>query len=221
MNVQVLYFAVLRERLAKQEEHISLPVGSVVLDLLVDLQRRHPSVATLLPKLSVAVNRKVVPHSTALAENDEVALLPPVAGGSGTPRVALLDEPLSLDAVIAHVVGPSQGGVVTFTGVVRNHGQQAQVVRLEYEAFAAMAVEVLSKLAEEIEAEWPGTRVAMHHRQGHLVVGDLAVVIAVSAPHRAEAFEACRATIDRLKDRAPIWKKEIGVDGSEWIGLGP
>ncbi|MDX2023172.1 MAG: molybdenum cofactor biosynthesis protein MoaE [Deltaproteobacteria bacterium] len=221
MKVQLLYFAVVRERLGLDEEHISLPADATVSTLLRRLSDLHFVLAPLLPKLSVAVNRSVVPHSTPLHDGDEVALLPPVAGGSGLARVAMLDTPLSLDAVVSQVMAPSQGGLVTFTGVVRDHGQQAQVVRLEYEAFVPMALQVLSALADEVEAQWPGTRVAMHHRRGHLNVGDLAVIIAVSAPHRAEAFAACRACIDRLKERAPIWKKEIGVDGSEWIGLGP
>lgn len=221
VNVQLLYFAVVRERLGRDEEHISLPSETTVSGLLNYLANLHPGLAPLLPKLSVAVNRSVVTHQTTLHENDEVALLPPVAGGSGLNRVAILDTGLSLDAVVQQVMAPSQGGLVTFTGVVRDHGQQAQVVRLEYEAFVPMALQVLSQLADEVETEWPGTRVAMQHRRGHLAVGDLAVVIAVSAPHRAEAFAACRACIDRLKDRAPIWKKEIGADGSEWIGLGP
>jgi molybdopterin synthase catalytic subunit len=221
VKVQVLYFAVVRERLRRDEEHISLPSESTVSGLLKHLAALHPLLVPLLPRVSVAVNRSVVSPDTPLREGDEVALLPPVAGGSGLGRVAILDVDLSLDAVVQQVMTPSQGGLVTFTGVVRDHGQRAQVVRLEYEAFVPMALQVLSQLADEVEAEWPGTRVAMHHRRGQLAVGELAVVIAVSAPHRAEAFAACRACIDRLKDRAPIWKKEIGADGSEWIGLGP
>ena len=221
MNVQVLYFAVVRERLSLDEEYICLPEDAPVSELLKNLELRHPAIGSLLPKLNVAVNQTVVSHAYKLAEGDEVALLPPVAGGSEDGRIAILDRPLSLDAVVARVLGPSQGGLVTFTGIVRNHGQQAEVVRLQNEAFVPMAVAVLTALADEVELQWPGTRVAVHHRHGHLNVGDLAVVIAVSAPHRAEAFEACRAVIDRLKDRAPIWKKEVGVDGSEWIGIGP
>jgi molybdopterin synthase catalytic subunit len=105
---------------------------------------------------------------------------------------------------------------------VRRQGHRlADVVRLEYEAYDAMALEVLAAIAAEIEAELPGTCVAIHHRTGALVVGETAVVIAAAAPHRAEAFAACRAAIDRLKERAPIWKKEIGESGAEWLGLGP
>lgn len=217
----MLYFAVLRERLGREEESLELAEGLTVAHLLGQLAQRHEALAPLLPSLSVAVNQKVVPAATLLANGDEVALLPPVSGGIDPRRVAVQDRPLSLDEVVAAVEGPRQGGLVTFTGNVRDHGQLADVVRLEYEAFVPMALEVMAALADEVEAEWPGSKVAVHHRVGHLRVGEKAVVIAASAPHRAEAFAACRALIDRLKERVPIWKKEIGVDGAVWIGSGP
>jgi molybdopterin synthase catalytic subunit len=113
------------------------------------------------------------------------------------------------------------GGIVTFTGMVRRHSRGIVVERLEYEAYAPMAVREMTRLCDEIEAEIAGTKLALEHRVGRLEIGDLAVVIAAAAPHRAEAFTACRAMIDRLKDRVPIWKKEIGEDGAEWVGLGP
>src|SRR6185369_1198633 len=100
-----------------------------------------------------------------------------------------------------------------------SHG--AAIDHLEYEAYGSMAVREMTRLVDEIEAEIPGVRVAVEHRVGRLEIGELAVVIAAAAPHRAEAFTACRAMIDRLKDRVPIWKKEVGDDGAEWIGLGP
>ena len=148
--------------------------------------------------------------------------MPPVAGGAGRPRHArLVDEPPSLDRVVQAVGGPEMGGIVTFTGAVRRQSRGREVERLEYEAFAEMAEKVLIEIADEIEAEIEGARLAVEHRVGVLVVGDIAVAIAAAAPHRAEAFAACRQLIDRLKDRVPIWKKEFGPDGSEWIGLGP
>ena len=106
---------------------------------------------------------------------------------------------------------------MTFTGLVRRRGKVPNVVRLEYEAYRAMAERVLGEIADEIEREHPETRVAMHHRVGALQVGEAAVVVAAAAPHRGPAFEACRAAIDRLKARAPIWKKEVGESGAEWI----
>ena len=142
-------------------------------------------------------------------------------GADGGRHVAVLSEPLSLDRCVAAVAGPDAGGLVTFTGHVRRHSHGATIERLEYEAYGAMAVKVMTALVAEIEAEIAGVRIAVEHRTGTLAVGDLAVVIAAAAPHRAEAFAACRAMIDRLKDRVPIWKKEFADDGAVWVGLGP
>ena len=130
-------------------------------------------------------------------------------------------EVLSLDAVVAAVGGESLGGVVTFSGVVRRESRGKRIVRLEYEAYAPMAAKKMASIVAGIEAEVPGARVAMMHRVGVLGVGEVAVVIAAAAAHRAEAFEACRLAIERLKESVPIWKKEIAEDGEEWIGLGP
>jgi molybdopterin converting factor subunit 1 len=221
VRVHVLYFAVLRERLATDGEPLDLPAGATVAAARAALARAHPDVAPLLPRVQTAVNMDMVGDAHTLNEGDELALIPPVAGGAAGRKIALSATPLSLAEVVAEVEGPEQGGVVTFTGTVRRHGQQPKVARLEYEAYGPMAERVLAAIAAEIEGEWPGTRVAIHHRTGTLLVGEVAVVIAASAPHRAEAFEACRAAIERLKQRAPIWKKEVGEDGAVWVGLGP
>jgi molybdopterin converting factor subunit 1 len=220
VRVDVLYFAVLRERLKSDGETLDLPASVTVAGARAALAEAHPEIARLLPQVRSAVNRQIVGDSHTLCEGDELALIPPVAGGSAR-KIAVLDTALSLDEVVSAVAGPEQGGIVTFTGTVRRQGQQPNVVRLEYEAYGAMAEEVLAAIAGEIEREWPGTQVAIHHRTGALAVGEIAVVIAASAPHRAEAFDACRAAIERLKQRAPIWKKEIGEDGAVWVGLGP
>ncbi len=132
-------------------------------------------------------------------------------------RIAVLESPLDLGPVVGAVVGIDRGGLVTFTGLVRRKGRIPDVVRLEYEAYRTMAEKVLEQIADEIEREIGGARVAIHHRVGSLAVGEAAVVVAAAAPHRAEAFTACRAAIDRLKQRAPIWKKEIGESGAAWI----
>jgi len=223
MRVTVLYFAVFKERLGRGEDTLELPDRNTVQDAIAILADRHPAIAALRGKFRVAVNQEFVGDDHVLAEGDEVALIPPVAGGSDAParHVRLLDQPLSLDRVVAAVGGPGMGGVVTFTGAVRRHSRGVAVERLEYSAYDAMALREMTRLCDEIEAEIAGTRLAVEHRIGTLAIGDLAVVIAAAAPHRAEAFAACRAMIDRLKDRVPIWKKEIGEDGAEWVGLGP
>jgi molybdopterin synthase catalytic subunit len=220
MRITVLYFAVFRERIGRDSEPLELAAGQRVVDAIELLATKHAAIGALRGKFRVAVNEEFSDDEHVLAEGDEVALIPPVAGGSER-HVRLLDEPLSLDRCIAAVSGSGMGGIVTFTGAVRGHRRGVAVSRLEYEAYAPMAIREMTRLCDEIEAEVAGTHLAVEHRVGKLAIGDLAVVIAAAAPHRAEAFTACRTMIDRLKDRVPIWKKEIGEDGAEWVGLGP
>lgn len=219
MRVTVLYFAVFRERLGIDEEVLELPDGARVCDAVAALAARHEPIATLRTRFRVAVNQDFADDDLALADRDELALIPPVAGGAR--HVRLLDEPLSLDRVVAAVRGPGMGGVVTFTGMVRDHARGKTVVRLDYSAYAGMAVKEMTRIIEAIEQDVPAARLAVEHRIGSLAIGDLAVVIAAAAPHRAEAFDACRRMIERLKESVPIWKKEYGDDGSTWVGLGP
>jgi MoaE-MoaD fusion protein len=219
MRIHVLYFAVFREKLGREGEILELAAGVRVRDAVAALATRHDPIAKLAGRFRVAVNQDFADDDRELADGDELALIPPVAGGSR--HVALLDTPLSLDRCITAVAGPGMGGIVTFTGMVRRHSRGTTVDHLEYEAYGSMAVREMTRLVAEIEAELPGTVLAVEHRVGHLAIGDIAVVIAAAAPHRAEAFTACRAMIDRLKERVPIWKKEVGENGEEWIGLGP
>jgi molybdopterin synthase catalytic subunit len=133
-------------------------------------------------------------------------------------KAALLETPLATLDAIAHVTHASAGGIDVFLGVVRDFNDGRAVTRLEYQAYAPMAVREMQRIGEEIEREMPGTRLAALHRIGMLEVGDAAVVCAASAPHRAEAFTACRLLIDRIKARVPIWKREHGPDGAAWVG---
>ena len=132
----------------------------------------------------------------------------------------LTTSPIDTGSLVADV-RPSDGALCLFLGVVRDENAGRTTTAIEYEAYGAMAVQEMTRLCDELEAEIAGVRLAVEHRVGRLAVGEVAVVIAAAAPHRAEAFTACRAMIDRLKDRVPIWKKEISVDGAEWVGLGP
>lgn len=134
---------------------------------------------------------------------------------------ALRSVPLAVDEAIHHVQGPGAGAVDVFLGLVRDHNDGRAVTELEYSAYTAMAESELAAVVREVEAEWPGARAAVLHRVGRLEVGDVAVVCAASAPHRAEAFEACRALIERVKARVPIWKRERGPDGVSWVGWRP
>lgn len=219
MKVEVLYFAVVRERLKRDSEIVEVPDNTHVNEFMEELIRRHPALAALSGALKLAINEEFAPGDRLLAEGDVVALIPPVAGGSGIFRVT--DESLSLDEVVRAVSCPEHGGVATFTGLVRNHNHGKTIVRLEYEAYRPMAERQLAEIGVALASEFPGARLAIVHRVGKLAVGEAAVVIAASAPHRAAAFEVCRAAIDRLKESVPIWKKEIAEDGEEWIGLRP
>jgi MoaE-MoaD fusion protein len=221
MIIQVLFFAVFRERLGRDREAIELPDSATVAAAIALLEQRYPIIASLRGHYRIAVNRAMVTDTAVLADDDELVLIPPVAGGNDRIHVCITDQALSLDRCTAAVVTAETGGVCTFTGLVRRHSRGATIERLEYEAYAAMAEQVIRDLVDEIEREVPGARLAIEHRVGTLAIGDAAVVIVAAAPHRAEAFSACRAAIDRLKDRAPIWKKEFGDDGAVWVGLGP
>jgi molybdopterin converting factor subunit 1 len=218
MKLRVVYFALLRERLGRSEDSLEAPAGSTVNDAMALLTARHEAISGLRKSLLVAVNQVLVPSDFPLHEGDELALLPPVSGGSDAPRCRLCRDPLQVQEVLDAVSGAGQGGVVLFCGLVRDHNQGKKVVRLDYEAYDAMAVRAMSTIAESIEAETAGVRVAMIHRAGSLGIGELAVLVAASAPHRAEAFAACRQAIERLKVEVPIWKKEFSPDGSEWLG---
>ena len=222
MQIQVLLFAGLREAAGATSITVSLDGSPTVADLLQAVARSHPNLADRLPPCRVAVDEVFADADTSIPDGAEVAIIPPVSGGhDGPDRIALRSTPLSLDAVVAAVRHQDAGGIATFTGMVRRHSRGKTVVRLEYEAYDGMALRAMGRIADAIEAEVEGSRVAIHHRVGVLSVGDVAVVIAASAPHRAEAFAACRQAIERLKQDVPIWKKEVDADGGEWIGQGP
>jgi MoaE-MoaD fusion protein len=215
--LKVLYFAAARE---------AAGAGSEVLDLappdLPALRRalveRHPALARVLPRCRLAVNERLADEDEALPAGAEVAVIPPVSGGA--PSCRILEHGLEIEAVVAAVRSPSKGAVVTFEGDVRADTHGRRVVRLEYEAYRAMAERALERIAAEVESEH-GVAVAIHHRVGALAPGEPAVVIACAATHRTPAFRACEVAIERLKREVPIWKKEVFVDGSTWVGLGP
>jgi molybdopterin synthase catalytic subunit len=220
VRISVLYFAVFRERLGRADDTVDLAAGATVADAIAALAARHAPIAQLAGKFRVAVNQDFVADTHVLADGDELVLIPPVAGGAAR-HVTIGDAPLSLDRCIAAVSAPGMGGVVTFTGMVRLHSHGATIDHLEYEAYAPMAIREMTRLCTQIEAEVAGARLAVEHRVGTLTVGEVAIVIAAAAPHRAEAFTACRLLIDRIKLSVPIWKKEVGVSGEIWVGLGP
>lgn len=168
------------------------------------------------PGLLYAVNREYAERDRALATGDEVALIPPVSGGA----FLLSDEPLSLDRVVDEVRSDEAGAIATFTGTTRVHSRGRSVTHLDYEAYEGMAEKVMEEIAGALRARYELTAIAIHHRIGRVSIGETSVVIAVSAPHRGDALAACKDAIDELKERVPLWKKEVYEGGEEWIGRG-
>jgi molybdopterin synthase catalytic subunit len=136
-------------------------------------------------------------------------------------KLNLSDTPIDVNEVIKAVASEEAGAIDVFIGTVRKHTQAKEVVRLEYETYDKMVMREMEKLADEVKNKWPVEKIAIYHRKGILKIGEAAVVIAVSTPHRQEAFEACKYTIDTLKQRVPIWKKEVFGDGEEWVAAHP
>ena len=211
MNVRVRLFAALRERAGSGSVDLDLPDGAVVADVWDALPLGDEP-----PGILFAVNRAYTDRGRSLEDGDEVALIPPVSGGSFT----LSERPLSLEAAVDEVRSDEAGAIATFVGTTRRRSRDRGVLYLEYEAYEGMAEEVMEQLAGELKRRHDLSDVAIHHRIGRVDIGDTSVVIAVSAPHRADALAACREAIDELKVSVPLWKKEVYEGGEEWIGRG-
>jgi molybdopterin synthase catalytic subunit/molybdopterin converting factor small subunit len=166
--------------------------------------------------LLYAVNQDYAERDRELAEGDEVAVIPPVSGGA----FRLVEGPIDLGAVVAEVEDEQAGAIATFQGTVRRQSRGRTVIALEYEAYGGMAEKVMAEIAEGVKSRYELCEVAVTHRVGRCEIGDVSVVIAVSAPHRHDALAACRDVIDELKERVPLWKKELYEGGEEWIGRG-
>ena len=215
MRVAVKLFGSVREAAGIKELCVELAEGATLATLRELLAADHEIFERLGDRLAASVNFEIEPWERSLRDGDEVAFLPPVAGGAG--RCTLSERPLDPGEVVARVSGPGMGGLVTFIGAVRDQARGATIRHLEYEAYPGMAEREMEKVCEGAVQRWPEVRVAIAHRVGHLEVGDLAVVIAAAAPHRGEAFEACRFAIDTLKETVPIWKKEFAESGEYWV----
>jgi molybdopterin synthase catalytic subunit len=218
MNIRVKLFASLREAAGRTTIDLALPDGASVADALAALDGPL-RLAAQGTRVAVAVNRRYAEPGTALHDGDELALLPPVSGGQEATRLfEITTAPLSLDDVAARVSAPAHGAITVFAGVVRGETGPLTTDYLEYEAYPEMAEATFAQIAGEVQERWPAiTAVAIVHRTGRMEVGEASVVIAIAAAHRADTFDASRYAIDRLKAIAPIWKKEVGSDGSFWV----
>ena len=209
MKIRLLAFASAGDALGATEAEIELPEGSRVADLRARLDRDHPALAPLWPRLAIALDGRISGPDEPLQDGIEVALLPPVSGGSGLAE--LVDGPIDVDRAVRSVEAPGFGAVVVFLGTVRNHHAGRAVEKLTYSAYRRMAADTLAKIVAELEVL--GTRVAIVHRLGEVPVGEASVVIAVGSPHRAVAYEASRTALERLKAEVPIWKREHYAEG--------
>jgi molybdopterin converting factor subunit 1 len=203
VNVTVRLFAGLRERAGTGQLNLELPEGARVSDALARMQELIRDVPVVM-----AVNQEYAEHDQSLDAGDELALIPPVSGGSvGVVHVRVTQAALSLDALVERVRDPRAGAVVTFLGVTRD------VAELDYEAYVPMAERQMERIVLEAMEAHGLCAAAAEHRVGKVPLSEASVAIAASAPHRAEAFAGARAIIDEIKARAPIWKQEEG----EWV----
>jgi len=218
MKLRLRFFASLRERLGVAEADLECPARVTVTGLRGILSERYRVPEALVATLLISVNWEPAGDEDTLEDGDEVGFLPPMSGGAAAAGEYWLSEtPIDSAMVEEKVRSPGCGGVVTFVGTVREQSRGKKIRHLEYEAYPGMAERKMEEIGEDIVRRWPGARVAIAHRTGKLEVGEVAVAIAVAAPHRGEAFEACRHAIDRLKELVPIWKKEFAVDGAYWV----
>lgn len=220
MKIRLRYFAILRESLGRAEETRDVAEETTAGQLFDLVTADVPRLAGLKRSVMLMVNQEYVSADHRLREGDELALIPPVSGGSETRGrlFRVTTEVLDAREVEATVAGPESGAIVTFTGTVRDNARGKGVTALDYEAYPPAAEKMLERIGEEIRERWEIERVAIVHRYGLLRVGEASVVIAVASPHRDEAFAACRYAIERIKEIVPIWKKEHYSDGAVWVG---
>jgi molybdopterin synthase catalytic subunit len=218
MQVRVLYFGTLKDKFLKEGETIELPEGSTIATLREHYQKAAPEHGSMWKILAVAVNQEYAQASHPLKDGDEIALLPPVSGGSPTENtfVQLTREPIDSTALLKNSKAGEDGAALVFDGIVRNNTRGRKTLYLDYEAYEEMALRLMQDLASEAVSKYGVRFVSLVHRLGRLEIGESSVLIVVASAHRGAAFDACRWIIDTLKKTVPIWKKEYFEDGAVW-----
>ncbi len=224
MRVTVLFFGVLKESIGRAEEQVEIPPGSTLATVFQRYSERFETLRDRHSSILFARNREFASPDTALSENDEVAFLPPVSGGSGAQDDAPSEHVFSItrDVIVSAELArqlqrPEDGAVVIFEGVVRNNTKGRTTIYLEYECYEPMALAGMERIGLETAEQFSLGRIGIVHRLGRLQVGEASVAIVATAPHRRPAFEAALLAIDRLKREVPIWKKEFFEDGAVWV----
>ena len=223
MRVRVLFFGQLKEIVGREEEYADLSDGARLQDLFDSYGRRYPGLVGFRRSVVASINQSLADWASPLAMGDEVAFLPPVSGGAETAAlqrseaiVELVRDRIQTEEIGARLKASEDGAIVVFEGIVRNHSHGRRTLYLEYEAYPPMALKQMNAIASTMRTEFGVHGVAVVHRLGRLEIGETSVLIAVTAAHRGEAFEACRFGIDTLKRTVPIWKKEYFEDGAVW-----
>lgn len=222
-QITVLFFATLKDHAGTSKTSVDLPEGSRVLDLKSQLKADFPGIEPSLEIALVSVDREFAFDEDVIPNGAEVALFPPVSGGTTSPTIlSITNDEIDLNSLLAQITLPTTGAACFFTGIVRaitRRGKPHDTVYLEYEAYKPMAEAKMQQVAGEIRSRWPTVEgIAIVQRVGRLLPGTPTVLIACTAPHRdTGVFEAARYGIDRLKEIVPVWKKEVGPDGESWV----
>lgn len=215
-------FATLRERARASELEREFPEGVTVAEIWHSLKQEFPALDGHRDSVGFAVNQEYVEGDFRPRNDDEVAFIPPVSGGTDSEpwigSISIGRGRIDVAALEREAGDPAAGAIVTFAGTTRRDNAGRKVIRLEYEAYEPMALSEMRKLAREAGLRWKIVRIVIAHRIGVVEIGETSVAIAVSAAHRGAAFEACRFAIDRLKEIVPIWKKEHFEGGEIWVG---
>lgn len=224
MRVTVRFFGVLKDLTGRAEDTLDVPPGTTLGAVFHSYAERFETLEVRRPSILFARNQEFVKGEQTLSEDDEIAFLPPVSGGSGLNindaaghRFALAREPLDAQSLSRELQRPEDGAVVVFEGVVRNNSKGRATRYLEYECYESMALQQMARIGREIAAAFDIGRIGFVHRLGRLEIGEASVVVVATAPHRGPAFEAALSGINRLKKEVPIWKKEFFVDGAVWV----
>ena len=228
MRIRVLFFGILRDLTGQRECEVELSDGVTAAGLFDHFAAQFPALEAARKSVTVARNQEFADPSVLLADGDEVALLPPVSGGTGRwiheittagtgNFYGLTREPIDAAAVARELLQGVDGAFVNFEGVVRNNTKGRPTMYLEYECYEAMAIKMMAQIGDEITAAFPISRIAMLHRLGRMEIGETSVAVIAFSPHRKPAFEASLEGINKLKKLVPIWKKEYFADGEVWV----